>query len=101
MDEALQEISKIEERTDWSWEKKIDKIVWRGTPWFNGLGIPDLRPKLVEETRGREWADVEALEWTGDGLGTARNALRVEEFCKFRFIAYTEVSLEQACDDFD
>lgn len=91
MEEALLAIEQIEKET--KWEEKASTILWRGTSWFNGIGIPDLRPKLLEVTKGKPWADVEALEWIGGfGVGTAKNAKRIEDFCRNRYIAYTEVA---------
>ena len=61
LDSALSRISFVEASTPWS--KKIDKVVWRGTAWFNSVGNTNLRPKLLEVTKGKEWADVEDLKW--------------------------------------
>ena len=88
LDSALSRISAIE--ASHPWEKKIDKVVWRGTAWFNSVGNTNLRPKLLEVTKGQPWADVEDLVWY-DGGEKARNALQIEEFCKYKYIIYTEV----------
>jgi hypothetical protein len=89
MDTALSSIAKLEASTPW--EEKIDKIVWRGTAWFNPVVNSDLRKKLLEVTKGKAWADVEELAW-GNGGEEAENALRIEEFCRYKYIVYTEVS---------
>jgi hypothetical protein len=89
MDTALSVIAKLEASTPW--EEKIDKIVWRGTAWFNPVANLDLRKKLLEVTKGRSWVDVEELVW-GNGAEEAENALRIEEFCRYKYIIYTEVS---------
>jgi hypothetical protein len=86
---ALDAIAKIEEET--SWEKKIRKVVWRGTVFFNSVQNLNLRPKLMQVTKGKEWADVEGLEWQEQGY-RARNSIDVEGFCRYRYIVYTEVS---------
>ena len=88
MDSVLARISKIEDSTPWG--KKSDKIVWRGTAWFNSLGNANLRPKLLEVTKGKEWADVEELVWYNAGEKT-KNAIPIEDFCTYKYIIYTEV----------
>lgn len=88
MDSILARISKIEDSTPWA--KKIDKVVWRGTSWFNSLGNANLRPKLLEVAKEKEWADVEELLWYNGGE-KAKNAIPIEEFCKYKYIIYTEV----------
>ncbi|KAG4444387.1 hypothetical protein IFR05_000152 [Cadophora sp. M221] len=87
MDEALTRISKVEKETPW--EEKIDKVVWRGTTWFNSIGNTALRPHLLAATKGKEWADVESLEWESNSKG-ANNSIRIEDFCKYKYIIYTE-----------
>lgn len=65
------------------WESKIDKAVWRGTPWFNPDWSIGLRPKLINVTEGEDWADVEYTE--------ERNMINIEDFCKYKYIVYAEV----------
>jgi hypothetical protein len=88
MDSALRKISDIEDSTPW--EKKIDKVVWRGTAWFNSVGNTNLRPKLLEVTKGKDWANVEDLVWFNNGE-KAKNSIPIEDFCKYKYIVYTEV----------
>lgn len=76
---------------EWGWKKKIDKVVWRGTGWFNSAGNTQLRPLLLQKTKEKEWADVEVLRWENSGEKSP-NALGIEEFCKYKYIIYTEVS---------
>lgn len=87
LDEALTKIAEYE--GDVRWEDKMDKAIWRGTPWFNPDWSVGLRPKLVEVTKGKEWADVQI--W-GQGQDP-KNTLTIDEFCKYRYIIYTEVCL--------
>ncbi|PMD24641.1 hypothetical protein NA56DRAFT_594946, partial [Hyaloscypha hepaticicola] len=87
LDSALSRISTVESSTPWS--KKIDKVVWRGTAWFNSVGNTNLRPKLLEVTKGKEWADVEDLKWYSNAE-KASNSLLIEDFCKYKYIIYTE-----------
>jgi hypothetical protein len=88
LDSALARMSAVETSTPWS--KKIDKVVWRGTAWFNSVGNTNLRPKLLQVTKGKEWADVEDLKWFNNAE-KARNSLLIEDFCKYKYIIYTEV----------
>jgi hypothetical protein len=88
LDSALARISAVETSTPWS--KKIDKVVWRGTAWFNSVGNTNLRPKLLQVTKGKEWADIEDLKWFNNAE-KARNSLLIEDFCKYKYIIYTEV----------
>lgn len=82
MDEILSRISAVE-TTFPSWDSKIDKVIWRGTPWFNPLGHPTLRADLLKATKEKEWADVKALQG-GD------ERMRIEEFCRYRYVVYAE-----------
>lgn len=96
-DAALSRIASVEVTTPW--EKKIDKAVWRGTPWFNPLGHPTLRQDLLKATRHREWANVAALNTSKE------NALAIEDFCRYKYVVYTEgvtysgrLPYHQACE---
>ncbi|KAF2119111.1 glycosyl transferase family 90-domain-containing protein [Lophiotrema nucula] len=101
MDDTLSRIDEIESATEWS--GKIDKVVWRGTPWFNPVGHPRLRQDLVRVAQGQEWADVEKFE-VGIG-GETHNALKIKDFCKYKYVMYTEgvtysgrLPYHQACE---
>ena len=74
------------------WEDKIDKAIWRGTGQFNSVGNIALRPNLLEATKGKSWADVELLEWGNNGVD-AKNAIGIEDFCRYKYIIYTEVRI--------
>lgn len=78
----LSRIAQIEAST--SFEDKFDRVIWRGTPWFNPLGHPNLRKDLLAAAKaGRgKWADVSALNGS--------NALAIEEFCRYKYVVYTE-----------
>lgn len=98
LDAILRRITDVEREV--SWEEKQDKVVWRGTVWFNPLGYPDLRKHLVATAQGEEkekWADVAALN--------ATNALKIEDFCRYKYVVYTEgvsysgrLPYHQACE---
>jgi hypothetical protein len=86
LDEAL---AKIENREEFMhWENKLDIAGWRGTAWFNPEWSPGLRPRLLEITDKKEWADVET--W-GQGHIGLDNTVRIEEFCRYKYIIYAEV----------
>ncbi|PQE05967.1 DUF821 domain-containing protein [Rutstroemia sp. NJR-2017a BBW] len=87
MDQALSKIDKIEK--EMSWADKVDKAVWRGTAWFNSVANRDLRPSLVLKSKGKEWADVETLAWHNNAED-ASNAVAIHDFCKYKYIIYTE-----------
>lgn len=91
VDQALSRIARVEAVYAGRWRDKIEKVVWRGTAWFNSIGNTNLRPKLLEITKGKAWADVEDLKWVSNGEN-ATNAIGIEEFCKYKYIIYTEVS---------
>lgn len=88
IDEALSKIAVVEKEQ--GWHGKIQKAVWRGTVWFNSLGNTQLRPKLIEATKDRDWADVQDMKWVTNGVD-AENAISIEDFCKYKYIIYTEV----------
>ena len=77
---------------DTTWERKINKAVWRGTAWFDPDWDMGLRPKLITATEGKEWADVEL--W-GQGHEGENNTIAIEDFCRYKYIIYAEV-----CRDF-
>ena len=89
LDEALWKIEEIERDT--SWEGKIAQAIWRGTQHFNPVANPELRPKLVRVSKGKRWANIEFLK-AGDRSMENNNIIPIEEFCKYKYIIYTEVS---------
>jgi len=76
------------------WADKIPKAVWRGTAFYNSVQSPQLRQNLVNTAKGKPWADVEPLKWaptdTDKGTRNATNALKVEEFCRYKYVIHTE-----------
>ena len=89
IDDVLAKIDLIEDHT--TWQEKIDKVVWRGTGWFSSVGNPDLRWKLLRTTKDKPWADTEVMKWE-TYAEKASNSIRIENFCKYKYIIYTEVS---------
>jgi hypothetical protein len=68
---------------------KIPRAVWRGTKWFKSVHSPRLRQNLLRAAREKtwDWADIEALKWEA---GNASNALRIEDFCRYKYVVHTE-----------
>lgn len=87
MSRAAEAISSIEATLPFA--QKIPKAVWRGTAWFNSVHNPRLRQDLLKAARERtwDWADIEALRREG---GNATNAIRIEDFCRYRYVVHTE-----------
>ncbi|KAI8629961.1 hypothetical protein F5Y19DRAFT_65781 [Xylariaceae sp. FL1651] len=103
---AARAIADLESATPFA--RKIPRAVWRGTTWFNNPRAGRLRQNLVrtfgsqDARRARAWADIEALDWTtpavgggaavvvGSGERNASNALRIEDFCRYKYIIHTE-----------
>jgi hypothetical protein len=75
LDSALSRIATVESSIPWS---------------KNSVGNANLRPMLLEVTKGKEWADVEDLTWFTNA-DKASNSLLIEDFCKYKYIIYTEV----------
>ena len=75
---------------DTPWGKKVGKAVWRGSAHFNPIFNVDLRHKLLQATKGKAWADVQEMKWQNNGM-TANNSIAIHDFCKYKYIIYTEV----------
>lgn len=88
MDRAAQAITEIEASIPFA--HKVAKAVWRGTSWFNSVQAPQLRQNLLRAGKGKDWADIEALRWTGSNSREAENALAIEDFCRYKYIVHTE-----------
>ncbi|KAK3956793.1 hypothetical protein QBC32DRAFT_394474 [Pseudoneurospora amorphoporcata] len=92
---AASAITQLEEtqfqRNRWH-SHKDPRAVWRGTTWFNSIHNPQLRYKLVSTAKGKPWADVQSLEWTGGDGNTknASNSLAIQDFCKYKYVLHTE-----------
>lgn len=55
-----------------------------GHGWFNSAGNTQLRPQLLQLSKGKEWADVETLKWE---TGGERRAIR------FRLTSFTGIGI--------
>lgn len=91
MYEAARDIEGLESQyaAPGGWQNKIPKAIWRGTTTFNSPHNPQLRQNLLRMAKDKEWADVEALKWVDSGRN-ASNALPIEEFCRYKYVLYTE-----------
>ena len=82
-------IEAIEDLTPFS--AKDPRAIWRGTHWFNSIANPYLRQNLLAVTKGKKWADVEALERRTEEKGSGyANAIPIEGFCKYKYVLHTE-----------
>ncbi|KAK8212912.1 hypothetical protein M8818_003077 [Zalaria obscura] len=68
----------------WGWARKEEKLLWRGATM--GLAVRD---RLVNVTAGKEWADVETLDWR-DKESLEQDLLGMHEHCRFKYLAHTE-----------
>ena len=95
---ASAQISDIESST--SFANKIPKAVWRGTPWYGSPANTELRKNLLVVSRTPEtnpgeggtplpWSDIESLIWESNG-SKSPNALPIEDFCRYKYVVYTE-----------
>lgn len=60
---------------------KIPKAVWRGALWTNEY----VRGHLLDVSRGKDWADVEEVDWK-----VANNTMRMDDMCRYMFTIHTE-----------
>ncbi|EPS39135.1 hypothetical protein H072_7058 [Dactylellina haptotyla CBS 200.50] len=84
--EVLSRVTEIESTIPF--DSKIDKLFWRGTPYFNPLQNGDLRGKLLGAAKDKEWADIGELKWKS--RERAVNIIKIPEICRYKYIAYTE-----------
>lgn len=62
-------------------ERKIPKLVWRGAP------LNEDRDLLLELSQGRDWADVQSINWE-DKPDLKKHHLALAEHCRYMFIAH-------------
>jgi hypothetical protein len=86
---AATSIAAIESTLPFS--KKNPRAIWRGTSWYNNGASPNprLRQELIKLTKDATWADVQPLKWTTSSK-EASNSVRIEDFCRYKYIIYTE-----------
>jgi hypothetical protein len=66
------------------WEKKTDKLVWRGKITY----APKLRRALVDAAQGKPWSAVGQLTWEDTGFET--QFISPVEQCTYMYIAHAE-----------
>lgn len=81
--EFREEVEAIEDV--WSWDKKIPKAVWRGTFKTNKN-----REKLLQVSKGKDWADIREVTWRGQHMSPESDPLPMVEHCKYKFVLQTE-----------
>ncbi|KAF2747472.1 hypothetical protein M011DRAFT_467553 [Sporormia fimetaria CBS 119925] len=67
------------------WERKIEKLVWRGKVTY----APKLRHALLDAARGKPWSDVGQVQW-GDDASFQKQFLGPIDQCDYMFIAHAE-----------
>ena len=60
---------------------KIPKAVWRGVKWTNEA----VRGSLLDVTAGKDWADVQEVDWKNK-----TNVMRMDDLCRYMFLVHTE-----------
>jgi hypothetical protein len=92
----------IEAATPFS--QKDPRLAWRGTLSWNSAHYPGQREELLRIAGGKDWADVQALTGYGREKVTnstndeepdskrrgGGNALMIEDFCRYKYVLYTE-----------
>lgn len=83
-DQIRKEIADSE--PDFALKKK--QVMWRGA-----LKTNKHRKELMKVTKGKSWADVQAIRWSGETLKSdsdAKKALSMPEHCQYQFVLQTE-----------
>lgn len=82
-------IRKQIQRQEPAWEDKKQRAAWRGV-----ANMSPIRDSLLEAVKGKPWADVRSMSWTGNGgSGGAENkddALTALDHCSYQYLIYTE-----------
>lgn len=82
-EEIRERIQAIDAQTPF-W-KKDPRLIWRG----NVNTAPFTRGSLVNNTVGKDWSAVHALEWSNP-KDIKKNLIHMEDHCKYQFMAHTE-----------
>jgi hypothetical protein len=69
-----------------NYEKKIPKLVWRGTTDFN----PEIRLKLIEQSEGKPWSDVHKVAEGVDDEENTKWRINMPDHCKYKYAVHTE-----------
>ena len=71
-----------------AWEKRIQKVLWRGA-----LKTNKLRQTMYRATRGKSWADIEEVKWKNQTMvsaGSTASAISMVDHCKYQYLLQTE-----------
>lgn len=80
-EDIRKQISGLE--TDFDMKKK--QVVWRGARKTNPM-----RENLIRGTEGKEWADVESVDWRDARHVKSVEAFSIPEHCGYQFVLQTE-----------
>lgn len=89
-EQVRREIADME--IDFALKKK--QVVWRGA-----LKTNTHRKELINVAKGKQWADIKAIEWSGNRLKSGSDvakALSMPEHCQYQFVLQTEGQWLQA-----
>jgi hypothetical protein len=81
---AMEESSANPTGKPWHWEDKVGKLLWRGAT----MNL-ELREKLVNVTKGKQWADVVPLDWHNE-MSMTKDLKSMDEHCQYKYLAHTE-----------
>ncbi len=82
LDEVASEA--VQRETTESWDKKTEKLVWRGKITY----APKLRRALLDAAKDQPWSDVEQLKWTDSSFKDS--FMGPVDQCNYMFIAHAE-----------
>ncbi|KAL1895921.1 hypothetical protein Sste5346_005020 [Sporothrix stenoceras] len=91
---AAEAVAALERQLPFS--QKDPRPVWRGTKRYNSAQHPQMRTDLLKVAGTASWADVQELVWEDRGADrensdpVAVNALRIEDFCRYKYVLHTE-----------
>lgn len=74
--------------TEVDFTAKKKQVVWRGA-----LKTNPLRTDLLKATANKEWANVQAMQWSNSTAVADQdlsNALAIPEHCQYQFVVQTE-----------
>lgn len=80
------ELQRILDHEEEDFLDKIPKLVWRGSL---AVGSRDVRSGLVEQTKDKDWADVQELDWSNK-TNIQTRLLTMQDHCSYMFVAQTE-----------
>ncbi|KAB5539230.1 glycosyl transferase family 90-domain-containing protein [Coniochaeta sp. 2T2.1] len=82
--------------------RKDRRVAWRGTMGWNSAQNPASRENLLRSAEDADWADIQALHGYDIEVDesttisekanttSTNNALMIEDFCRYKYVLYTE-----------